>query len=48
MVMTEKKKLAIVVSSGLSDERSSVAWSVAKGGIGIGFEVTMFLTVGAA
>jgi predicted peroxiredoxin len=41
--MTEKKKLVIVVSSGLSDERSSVAWSVANGGIGIGFEVTMFL-----
>jgi predicted peroxiredoxin len=24
-------------------ERSSVAWSIANGGIGMGFEVTMFL-----
>lgn len=41
--MTEKKKMVIVVSNGLDDERSSVAWSVANGGIGIGFEVNMFL-----
>ena len=41
--MSDKKKMVIVVSNGLSDERSSVAWSVANGGIGIGFEVNMFL-----
>jgi predicted peroxiredoxin len=41
--MSEKKKMVIVVTRGLDDERSSVAWSVANGGIGIGFEVNMFL-----
>ena len=41
--MSKKQKLVIVVSSGMNDERSSVAWSVANGGIATGFEVTMFL-----
>lgn len=41
--MSEQKKMVIVVTNGLDDERSSVAWSVANGGIGMGFEVTMFL-----
>ena len=41
--MSEKKKMVIVVSSGMNEERSSVAWSVANGGIATGFEVTMFL-----
>lgn len=41
--MSEKKKLVVVVTSGANDERSSVAWSVANGGVGCGFEVTMFL-----
>lgn len=41
--MSDKKKMVIVVSNGLDDERSSVAWSVANGGIGMDFEVTMFL-----
>jgi predicted peroxiredoxin len=33
----------IVISRGLDDERSSVAWSVANGGLASGFEVTVFL-----
>jgi predicted peroxiredoxin len=41
--MSEKKKLVIVVTHGFDNERSSVAWSVANGGIGMDFEVTMFL-----
>lgn len=41
--MSEKKKLVVVVTSGFNDERSSVAWSVANGGIASDYEVTMFL-----
>jgi predicted peroxiredoxin len=41
--MSDTKKLVIVVTNGLDNERSSVAWSVANGGIGMGFEVTMFM-----
>jgi len=41
--MSEKKKLVIVVTNGFDNERSSVAWSIANGGIASGFEVTMFL-----
>lgn len=36
-------KLVIVVTRGFDDERSSVAWSIANGGINSGLEVTMFL-----
>jgi len=41
--MSEKKKLVIVVSRGFDDERASVAWSIANGGIKSGLDVTMFL-----
>jgi predicted peroxiredoxin len=41
--MTERKKLVVIVTNGFNDERSSVAWSVANGGIASGMEVTMFL-----
>lgn len=41
--MAENKKLVVVVTNGFNDERSSVAWSVANGGIASGFAVTMFL-----
>lgn len=41
--MSDKKKLVIVVSRGFDDERSSVAWSIANGGIKSGLDVTMFL-----
>lgn len=41
--MTEKQKLVIVISRGLDDERSSVAWSIANGGINSGLDVTVFL-----
>ena len=41
--MSDSKKLLIVVTNGHDNERSSVAWSIANGGVGMGFEVTMFL-----
>ena len=41
--MSEKQKMVVVVTNGFQDERASVAWSVANGGVGMGFEVTMFL-----
>jgi predicted peroxiredoxin len=41
--MSDKQKMVIVVTRGVDDERSSVAWSVANGGIASGFEVNMFL-----
>ncbi|MDH4097868.1 MAG: DsrE family protein [Nitrospira sp.] len=42
--MEEKKKLVIVITRGLDDERASVAWSIANGGINSGLDVTVFLT----
>jgi predicted peroxiredoxin len=41
--MSESKKIVIVVTNGFDNERSSVAWSIANGAIGMGFEVTMFM-----
>lgn len=41
--MTEKRKLVVVISRGLDDERSSVAWSIANGGINAGLDVSIFL-----
>jgi predicted peroxiredoxin len=40
---SDKQKMVVIVTNGFNDERSSVAWSVANGGVGMGFEVTMFL-----
>ena len=41
--MAEKEKLVIVITRGLDDERSSVAWSIANAGIASNLEVTVFL-----
>ena len=41
--MSENKNIVIVITRGLDDERSSVAWSVANGAIATGLEVTVFL-----
>lgn len=43
----EAKKLVVVITCGLEDERMSVAWSVANGGISSGLEVTAFLASSA-
>ncbi len=45
--MNEKKKLVIVITRGMNDERSSVAWSIANGGINSGLDVSVFLTSSA-
>jgi predicted peroxiredoxin len=42
--MEETKKLVVLITRGLDDERASVAWSVVNGGINSGLEVTVFLT----
>jgi len=41
--MSETNKIVIVITRGLDDERSSVAWSVANGAIATGLDVTLFL-----
>ena len=41
--MSESKKMVIVITNGFDNERSSVAWSIANGAIGMNFEVTLFL-----
>jgi len=46
--MSDTKKLVVVVTNGCNDERSSVAWSVANGGIASGYQVTMFLVSSGA
>lgn len=46
--MSEEKKLVVVVTRGCDDERSSVAWSVANGGIASGYAITMFLVSAGA
>ena len=46
--MAENQKLVIVISRGLDDERSSVAWSIANGGVASGYQVTMFLVSSGA
>jgi predicted peroxiredoxin len=38
-----QKKLVILITRGLDDERSSVAWSIANAGIASGLEVMVFL-----
>ena len=45
--MSEKRKLVIVITEGLDNERASVAWSIANGGIKSGLEVSIFLTSSA-
>jgi predicted peroxiredoxin len=44
----KQKKLVVVVTNGFNDERASVAWSVANGGIASGYQVTMFLVSSGA
>jgi predicted peroxiredoxin len=41
--MSEQKKLVIVASRGHDDERATVAWTIANGGLASGQDVTMFL-----
>ncbi len=41
------RKLVVVITCGMEDEKASVAWSVANGGISTGLDVTVFLTSSA-
>jgi predicted peroxiredoxin len=41
--METKKQLVVVITQGLDNERSSVGWSIANGGINSGLEVSIFL-----
>jgi len=41
--MSDTNSIVIVITRGLDDERSSVAWSVANGAIASDLEVTIFL-----
>jgi len=41
--MEENRKLVVVITNGLDDERASVAWSITNGGINAGLDVTVFL-----
>jgi len=41
--MSDKKKLVIIITNGFDNERASVGWSVANGGIASNFDVTIFL-----
>ena len=40
---SETRKLVVVISQGLDNERASVAWSIANGGIKSGLDVSIFL-----
>ena len=41
--METKRKLVVVITQGMDNERSSVAWSIANGGINNGLDVSIFL-----
>lgn len=41
--MSTKKKVVVLITKGLDDERASVAWSIANGGIKTGLDVSIFL-----
>ena len=41
--MEQKKKLVVVITRGLDDERASVAWSISNGAINAGLDLTVFL-----
>lgn len=41
--METRKKLVVVITQGMDNERSSVAWSIANGGINSGLDVSIFL-----
>ena len=41
--METKQQLVVVITQGMDNERSSVAWSIANGGINSGLDVSIFL-----
>ena len=45
---TQPEKLVIVASRGHDDERATVCWTIANGGLNAGLQVTMFLVSSGA
>ncbi|WP_258104544.1 DsrE family protein [Marinoscillum sp. MHG1-6] len=45
--MKTTNQLVVVISHGLDNERASVAWSIANGGVKSGLEVSVFLVSAA-
>lgn len=41
--MPEEKILVVIIANGFNDERATVAWSIANGGVASGYKMTMFL-----
>ena len=41
--MENKRKLVVVISHGADNEKASIAWSIANGGIKNGLDVRVFL-----
>ena len=41
--MENRRKLVVVISQGPDNERASVAWSMANGGLNAGLDVSVFL-----
>jgi predicted peroxiredoxin len=39
----EQKKLVVLISRGLDDERATIGWTIANGGLNEGLDVTVFL-----
>jgi predicted peroxiredoxin len=39
----QNKKLVVLISRGLDDERATVGWTIANGGLAEGVDVTVFL-----
>ncbi len=39
--------MVVLITRGMDDERSSVAWSIANGAVNTGLDVTLFLTSSA-
>jgi predicted peroxiredoxin len=42
-----KERLVIIATHGIQDERTTVAWTIANGGLGSGLDVTVFLVSSA-
>lgn len=41
--MSTNQKLVVIITNGVDNERSSVGWSIANGGINSGLDVSIFL-----
>ena len=44
----DAKKLIVILSRGIDDERTTVAWTLANGGVNEGLDVTVFIVAAGA